>query len=97
MKLFVCLVNYNVPLEQVEKHLSAHRSYLQQGYDDGILLASGPREPRVGGVVIGKFECINCAKAFAKADPFCVNNIASYEIIEFEPVLHSNILDNFLK
>ena len=46
--LFVCLVNYTKPLEEVLQKLDAHRAYLKKGYDKGILLASGARIPRDG-------------------------------------------------
>lgn len=97
MKLFVFLVNYKVGLDKVDEHLAAHRSYLQNGYKNGILLASGPRNPRNGGLIIGKFANLQAAKDFSKDDPFCINNIANYEIFEFEPVLHSEILKDFLQ
>lgn len=97
MKLFVFLVNYTASIDKIDEFLAAHRSYLNDGYKEGFLLASGPREPRDGGLIIGKFECINCANAFAKADPFSKNNLAEYKIYEFNPVLHSEILNDFLK
>ncbi|MWV62434.1 GTP cyclohydrolase [Helicobacter saguini] len=97
MKLFVMLVNYTAPIEKIEENLNAHRSYLSEGYKEGFLLASGPRNPKDGGLIIGKFECINCATAFSKADPFVQNHVAEYKIYEFDPVLHNTILDSFLK
>lgn len=95
--LFVLLVQYTVPLEDIEANLAAHRSYLQTGYDKGFLLASGPRTPREGGVIIGKFANRAAAESFSKQDPFVQQNLAHYEILEFTPVLHSTLLKSFLQ
>ena len=44
--LFVCLVHYTKPLEEVLQKLDVHRAYLKKGYDKGILLASGAEPVR---------------------------------------------------
>lgn len=94
--LFVLLVQYTAPLEDIEANLAAHRNYLQAGYDKGFLLASGPRTPREGGVIIGKFDDKAAAENFSKNDPFVRQNLARYEILEFTPVLHNALLAPFL-
>lgn len=95
--LFVLLVQYTAPLADIEANLAAHRSYLQAGYDKGFLLASGPRTPREGGVIIGKFDDMAAAEKFSKSDPFVQQNLARYEILEFTPVLHNALLASFLQ
>ncbi len=95
--LFVCLVHYTKPLEEVLQKLDVHRAYLKKGYDKGILLASGARNPRDGGIIIGKFTNKDEAVRFSQADPFTQHNLARYEIFEFEPVLHADFLKEFLQ
>ncbi|GAB0172296.1 YciI family protein [Helicobacter trogontum] len=96
-KLFVCKVNYTKPFSQVEQFLAEHRAYLKLGYDSNVLLASGPRNPKDGGLIIGRFCDRDSVLDFAKKDPFCINNVAEYEIIEFDAVLYSKVLDDFFK
>ena len=96
MSLFVCLVNYTKPLETIEEVLPLHRAYLRECYKRGFLLASGPRNPKDGGLIIGRFKDREEAILFSKNDPFCQKEVASYEILEFEPVLHSELLNDFL-
>lgn len=96
-KMFVCKVNYIQPLEQVEKYRLEHRKYLKLGYDSGNLLASGPRNPKDGGLIVGRFNNKDEVVEFAKNDPFCINGVAMYEIIEFEVVMNANCLDSFLE
>lgn len=94
--LFVILVKYEASLDKIEAILAQHREFLKQGYDKGFLLASGPQNPREGGIIIGKFNSKSQAESFTHNDPFYKQNIASYKIIEFSPVLHSEILQSFL-
>ena len=94
--LFVILVNYTKELSAIEEILSAHREYLKTGYKSGKLLASGPQNPRTGGIIIGKFINKQEALDFTKQDPFYLKNAAKYDILEFNPVLHQDILKEFL-
>ena len=95
-KLFICIINYTQPLEIIEKHLKSHRDYLKEWYAKDILLASGPKCPKDGGIIIGKFNNICEAILFSKNDPYTIHNLATYNIIEFDPILHSSILNEFL-
>lgn len=94
--LFLILVNYTKPLEVIDEILPAHRAFLSENYKEGRLLVSGPREPRVGGIVLGKFKNKEEALNFTKQDPFYQNQAASYEVMEFNPVLSDESLTKFL-
>jgi len=43
------LIRYLRPLDDIVAHQEAHRSYLRGLEAEGVLLASGPFEPRSGG------------------------------------------------
>lgn len=94
--LFLIDVTYTADLAVIEAHLAEHRAYLANGYETGFLLASGPKTPRVGGMIIGRFASLAAAQEFAKNDPFALRQIASHSIIEFEPVLHAQAIAGFL-
>lgn len=95
--LFVILITYTKPMEEINEILPSHRAFLKKGYESGHLLASGPQNPKTGGIVIGKFDSKESTEVFFKYDPYAQNNVATYQILEFNPVLHSEILDDFLK
>ncbi len=88
-KVFVIDLKYLVPLEQVDKHLIAHREYLDSGYKSGLLLMSGRKDPVTGGVIIGTFPSVWDAKDFMKQDPFVKESVAEYKITEFTPVKYN--------
>ncbi len=95
--LFCILVTYTKPIGEIEQILGEHRAYLQKGYDAGVLLVSGPQNPKVGGCIIGRFVDKDHAEAFTHNDPYYLNNAATYEIIEFSPVLHSPLIKTFVQ
>ena len=95
--LFVILVTYTKPLEIIESILQEHRAFLQKGYESGHLLASGPKNPKKGGIVIGKFDSKESVETFFKYDPYAQNNVATYQVLEFTPVLHHTLLKDFLE
>ncbi len=83
------MVNYKVPLETVDRHLAAHRSFLDKYYASGNLVCSGSRNPRVGGIILCRAESRARVETITKEDPFYINGVADYEIIEFDPVKYA--------
>lgn len=83
--MFIVLIFYKEPLETIEKYLVAHRSHLDEGYRRDFLVASGPRNPRTGGILISHVDDQSVLETFLKQDPFILHDVASYEIIEFIP------------
>lgn len=96
MKHFVVEINYTVPLEIIESLTESHREYLQLGYKQGLLLVSGPKVPRTGGVVIAKAESLEIIEQFFSKDPYAVNNAAGYRFIEFHPKSRHEFLADWI-
>ncbi|SNZ06980.1 YciI family protein [Cohaesibacter gelatinilyticus] len=83
--LFTIDLNYIVPIEQVEPHISAHMDFLQRNYDQKRFLASGPKVPRTGGMIIAVGSSRQEIENLIKEDPFHIHALAAYEITEFVP------------
>lgn len=86
MKHFIVEINYLVPLEQIQPCVPAHRAYLQQGYDAGLLLCSGPKVPATGGFMLARAASLEALQAFFAEDPFSTEKLASFKFSEFNPV-----------
>lgn len=75
---------YLKPLEEVDKYVDAHRAYLRTLVEQKILVCSGPRVPRTGGFILlnagSKDEALN----IMSLDPYVLNGMATYNLIEFE-------------
>lgn len=97
MKHFLVDIHYLVPVEQLADILPDHRAFLGTGYERDLLLLSGPKEPRTGGIVIARAESQEELEAFFLNDPYHVKNVATHTIIEFNPVLHQPWLDDWIQ
>ena len=93
MKHFLIEIQYTAPFEIIAEILPAHRVFLQGGYDNGLLLCSGPMVPKTGGVVIARASDKAEIEDFFSNDPYLLNNAATYHFIEFEPVKRQNFLE----
>jgi uncharacterized protein YciI len=94
--MFIVLVTYLVPIERIDELVPEHRAFLRRQYDAGLFLASGPRNPRTGGIIIAKGQDREDLLKVLEEDPFYREGAASYELISFDPVLHQPVLDTFL-
>ena len=88
--MFIAILTYKKPLEEVDRHLQAHREYLARHYAAGDLIASGPQTPRVGGVIMIKSDSRDKVESLLAQDPFHINDIADYQIVEFTPTMFSD-------
>ncbi len=95
--MFVVKLTYHKPIDEVEKFTVPHREFLDQLYVDGILLMSGPGVPRTGGILIAKGgRSKDALWQILQGDPFHTEGIATYEIIEFNPIKHIPALKDHL-
>lgn len=85
--MFIAVLTYKKPLEEVDRFLQAHHEYLAKHYAAGDFIASGPQTPRVGGVIMIKAENLTTVDAIIAQDPFNINGIADYQIVEFIPTM----------
>ncbi|MGE4504357.1 MAG: YciI family protein [Desulfovibrionaceae bacterium] len=84
--MFIILVSYTAPLEEIDAHLPAHREFLARQYEAGRLLLTGPQNPREGGVILARGGMpLPEVEAMVAEDPFKVAGVASYRIVEFSP------------
>ena|SRR3990167_5714250 len=94
--MFIVQLTYKVPLQEVDKLLSAHRDFLDSYYKKGLLIASGPLKPRTGGIIIAASNDRTTVEAIFSQDPYFLADIAEYNFIEFTPVKHCNELKEII-
>lgn len=96
--MFIVILTYKKPLSEVDKYLQAHRDYLAEHYSAGDFIASGPQNPRIGGVIMIKAADREAVNAIISQDPFNINGIADYQIVKFSPTMFANdSLKSFLE
>ena len=82
--MFIVNLTYIKPLDEVEKFLEKHIDFLNQYYTKGHFIASGRKNPRTGGIILMRAKNKDAVQGIITHDPFYQNEIAQYEIIEFE-------------
>jgi uncharacterized protein YciI len=91
----VALIRYRVPLEQVIVYQDSHRAYLRELQAKGLLIASGPCNPRFGGILLLRIadDDFKALDAIRDGDPFVQNRVAQYELLGWNPVIGKEDLD----
>ena len=97
MKHFVVEIDYKVSLEKIEETRLEHRDYLKKGYENKIILLSGPQVPRIGGIVIARGESMEEIAEFFLKDPFQIKGLAEYHYIEFKPANYQELLNEWIE
>jgi uncharacterized protein YciI len=93
----IAIVRYRKPLEEVLKHLEAHRAYLHRLKGEHRLIASGPLDPRNGGALLLRVSDENALKemdAIRDGDPFTREGVAQYELLPWLPTIGVEDLDS---
>jgi uncharacterized protein YciI len=91
----LAIIRYRKPLEDVLVHQDAHRAYLKGLKEAGLLIASGPMNPRFGGLVLLRVQDDDTAALdrIRDGDPFFQSGVAQYELIGWAPVIGKDDLD----
>lgn len=95
--MYLIHVNYTKPISEVDKHLADHRAFLDRYYATGHFICSGPRNPRTGGILLCNAKNTEEVWNIFHQDPFYINGIADYEVIEFNPVKYAKDFEPFIK
>ena len=92
----IAIIRYRKPMEEVQKHLDVHRAYLHELKKKGLLLASGPVVPRMGGAVLLRVpdnEVDATLDSIRENDPYVRSGIAQWEMWPWTPVIGTENLD----
>jgi uncharacterized protein YciI len=81
----LAIVRYRKPLEEVLRIVDEHRAYLRGLKAKGLLLASGPLDPRYGGALLLRVPDVAALDAIRDADPFTKAGCAQYELLPWLP------------
>lgn len=92
----IAFIRYRRPLEEVLQHVDEHRAYLRDLKARGIMLASGPFEPRFGGAALFRVPdqgADAALLALRDGDPFVKHGAAQWEIQGWLPNIGKDELD----
>ena len=81
--MFIINLNYIVPLDQLDAHMTDHVKFLKKYYKENIFLASGRKVPRTGGIILALVKSKEEVERIIKEDPFYKHKLAEFSVIEF--------------
>lgn len=92
----LAILRYRFPLEVIAPHVDAHRAYLRELKASGVLLASGPFDPRSGGALLLRIPDDGVQATLDRirdGDPFNQLGLVNYEMLPWIPVIGNEDLD----
>jgi uncharacterized protein YciI len=92
----LAIIRYRRPLEEILNVIDAHRSYLADLKKQGLLIASGPFDPRSGGGLLLRVPDGDVHGALDRIrdnDPFTTAGVAQYELLAWKPGIGKEDLD----
>ena len=95
--MFVIVLTYKKPLEEIDQYLADHRAFLDNGYKDNLFVVSGPKNPRNGGIIISQLNDRDLLERILKQDSFNIHDAADYEITEFNPTKYHTDFASFIE
>ena len=93
--IYVVILKYTVQFEKLLKLIPEHRLFLQPYYDDETILFSGPLVNKTGGIIVLRASHQEWVENLFLNDPFAINHVANYKILELEVKGYQKFLDHW--
>lgn len=94
--MFIILLNYTKPMVAVEAVIPAHIDYLDRYYQLDKFVLSGRKSPRTGGVILCQAKDKDEVWSIIAEDPFFIQKVAEYDVLEFLPTKAAAGLERYL-
>lgn len=83
--MFIVLLKFDANKARAGELMDGHKTWLQQGFDDGIFLMAGSLQPNLGGGILAHNTSQDALQQRVNDDPFVAEGVVSAEILEISP------------
>jgi len=83
--MFVVLLKFCTNKHKAVEFMDGHKTWIKNGFDEGIFLLAGSLQPNLGGSIIANNISLTSLQDIVNEDPFAKEGIVSAEIIEIIP------------
>jgi uncharacterized protein YciI len=88
----IAIIRYRRTVEEMEPHVEEHRAYIRGLHEQGLVIAAGPLDPRLGGAVLFHVPDEDAQLTLDRIrdeDPYVTAGVAQYEILPWKPIIGS--------
>lgn len=83
--MFVVTLKFSDNKARAGELMDAHKTWIKQGFDQGLFLMVGSLQPNMGGGIIAHNTTREHLETFVSEDPFVAEGVVSAEILEITP------------
>lgn len=94
--MFIISLTYKKSIEEVEKYIQEHSTFLDKYYTLNKFVFSGRKNPRTGGIILANNVSEIEINKIIKEDPFHKHKIADYKITEVIPTKYDQRFKPFI-
>ena len=94
--MYIINLTYIKSTKEVDRILPKHIKFLDKHYSYNKFICSGRKNPRTGGIILCNADNLTEVESIISEDPFNIESIASYDIIEFQPTKYSSDFKSFI-
>ena len=82
--MFVVLLRFSENRKLAPEYMDGHNAWLSSGFEDGVFLLAGRRQPNSGGGIMAHNTSLEELQDGVSKDPFVAKNVVSAEILEID-------------
>ncbi|WP_428742397.1 YciI family protein [Tenacibaculum sp.] len=91
--MFIVTLKFSENKGRAHELMQGHNEWINDGIKDDVFLMVGSLKFNLGGVIVAYNSTFSDIQVRVEKDPFVIENIVSFEIIEFTPAKLNNRLD----
>lgn len=80
--MYIIFLKFSQQRANAGEWMEAHKAWLQQGFDEGVFIASGSLPNKQGGAILAHNAEPNALNERLAADPFVEHGIVNAEVID---------------
>ena len=79
--MFIVLLKFSDNKAAASEHMEGHKTWLKQGFDEGVFLLAGSLQANLGGGILAHNASLSELQQRVNDDPFVAENVVNAEII----------------
>jgi len=91
--MYAILLKFSSNSGRAADFMPEHKSWIEQGFNDGVFLLVGSIQTKQGGFILADGESKTQIEDRVRKDPFVAEEVVSAEVMEIDPARTDQRLD----